>query len=121
MIITMKKGFSRYYFFLFASFLLLGCMGEGNEQGTAKDLYKDLKENFKNPDSYYGVNCWWWWLNSNVTKEAITRDLEQMKAKGFSGALICDADVAALHLPALQAALAGAAERIAVYRVPPEP
>lgn len=31
-------------------------------------------------------------LNGNVTKEAITRDLEEMKAKGFSGALIFDAD-----------------------------
>jgi hypothetical protein len=37
------------------------------------------------------VRAYWWWLNGNVTKEAITRDLEEMKAKGFGGALICDA------------------------------
>ena len=30
---------------------------------------------------------YWWWLNGNVTKAAITRDLEEMKAKGFGGAL----------------------------------
>jgi hypothetical protein len=30
-------------------------------------------------------------LNGNVTKEAITRDLEEMKAKGFSGACLFDA------------------------------
>ncbi|MFT4031496.1 MAG: glycosyl hydrolase [Siphonobacter sp.] len=46
---------------------------------------------FKNPSSRYGIRCWWWWLNGNVTKEAITHDLEEMKAKGFSGACIVDA------------------------------
>ena len=46
---------------------------------------------FQNPTQEYGIRCWWWWLNGNVTKEAITRDLEEMKAKGFSGACIFDA------------------------------
>jgi hypothetical protein len=46
---------------------------------------------FQNPPSTYGIRCWWWWLNGNVTKEAITRDLTEMKAKGFSGACIFDA------------------------------
>ena len=46
---------------------------------------------FQNPPSQYGIRCWWWWLNGNVTKEAITQDLEEMKAKGFSGACIFDA------------------------------
>ncbi|HRU15514.1 MAG TPA: glycosyl hydrolase [Anaerohalosphaeraceae bacterium] len=49
------------------------------------------EQEFLNPPSWAGVRCWWWWLNSNVTKEAITRDLEEMKAKGFSGAMIFDA------------------------------
>ncbi len=46
---------------------------------------------FQNPPPQYGIRCWWWWLNGNVTKEAITRDLQEMKAKGFSGACIFDA------------------------------
>ena len=50
-----------------------------------------LRKGFSQPLRHAGVRCWWWWLNSNVTKEAITRDLEQMKAKGFSGAMIFDA------------------------------
>ena len=50
-----------------------------------------LAINFRNPAQQYGIRCWWWWLNGNVTKEAITRDLEEMKAKGFSGACIVDA------------------------------
>jgi len=46
---------------------------------------------FAAPPSNYGIRCWWWWLNGNVNKEVITRDLEAMKAKGFSGACIFDA------------------------------
>ncbi len=50
-----------------------------------------LDKTFQKPPSQYGIRCWWWWLNGNVTKEAISRDLEEMKAKGFSGACIFDA------------------------------
>ena len=50
-----------------------------------------LEDGFKNPPKEDGVRCWWWWLNGNVTKEAITRDLEAMKSKHFSGAMIFDA------------------------------
>lgn len=46
---------------------------------------------FANPSSQYGIRCWWWWLNGNVTKDGITKDLEGMKAQGFSGACIFDA------------------------------
>ena len=52
----------------------------------------DLESGFKKPPREAGVRCWWWWLNSNVTREAITRDLEAMHDKGFSGAMIFDAN-----------------------------
>jgi len=51
-----------------------------------------LEDGFRNPPHSAGVRCFWWWLNGNVTAEAITRDLEEMKDKGFNGALIFDAD-----------------------------
>ncbi|MDO8542088.1 MAG: glycosyl hydrolase [Opitutaceae bacterium] len=50
-----------------------------------------LDDVWTNPPPAARIRAYWWWLNGNVTKEAITRDLEQMKAKGFGGALICDA------------------------------
>ncbi|WP_195280565.1 glycosyl hydrolase [Parabacteroides johnsonii] len=53
--------------------------------------YGYLKTHFQNPDSMYGLNCWWWWLNGNVTREAITKDLEAMKSRHFQGAMIFDA------------------------------
>ena len=51
-----------------------------------------LETGFRHPPRKAGIRCWWWWLNSNVTKDAITRDLEAMRDKGFSGALIYDAN-----------------------------
>ena len=71
--------------------LQFGCSIESNKPAASDDTLTYLKENFKSPDSLSGARCWWWWLNSNVTKEAITRDLEAMQEKGFSGAMIFDA------------------------------
>ncbi|HSA02589.1 MAG TPA: glycosyl hydrolase, partial [Candidatus Paceibacterota bacterium] len=51
-----------------------------------------LERDFAYPPNSARLRAYWWWLNGNVTKEAITRDLEQMKIQGFGGALICDAD-----------------------------
>lgn len=50
-----------------------------------------LERDFQNPPRKAGVRCWWWWLNSNVTPQAITRDLEAMHDKGFGGAMVFDA------------------------------
>jgi hypothetical protein len=66
--------------FLLALLVALPCRGADT-----------LQENFSNPPQTAGVRCFWWWLNSNVTEEAITSDLQAMKDKGFSGALIFDA------------------------------
>jgi hypothetical protein len=52
----------------------------------------ELEQGFADPPASARTRCFWWWLNGNVTKQAITRDLEQLKAKGFGGALIFDAN-----------------------------
>ncbi|MFW6162575.1 MAG: glycosyl hydrolase, partial [Planctomycetota bacterium] len=51
----------------------------------------DLAESFRDPPPEARLRCYWWWLNSHVTAEAITRDLEEMKDKGLGGAMIFDA------------------------------
>jgi hypothetical protein len=51
-----------------------------------------LESGFESPPPEARLRAYWWWLNGNVTAEAITRDLEEMKAKGFGGAILCDAD-----------------------------
>jgi alpha-L-rhamnosidase len=75
-------------FYTFLSLLFLGL----NQPVFAQTQTPFLSDKtFQNPPPQYGIRCWWWWLNGNVTKEAITRDLTEMKAKGFSGACIFDA------------------------------
>jgi hypothetical protein len=58
---------------------------------TVAGRANDLENGFADPPNSARLRAYWWWLNGNVTKAAITRDLEEMKAKGFGGALICDA------------------------------
>ncbi len=86
----MKNPLLKYSTLLILCFLLLKCNGSISQQESTHVDYAYLKENFKNPPSTYGLNCWWWWLNSNVTKEAITRDLEAMKSRNFQGAVVYD-------------------------------
>ena len=53
--------------------------------------FTQLKNGFQNPPSESRLRCYWWWLNSMATKASITRDLEEMKAKGYGGASLVDA------------------------------
>lgn len=53
--------------------------------------YTQLSLGFKTPPPEARLRCYWWWLNSMVTKESITHDLQQMKIKGYGGASIIDA------------------------------
>ena len=46
-----------------------------------------LLERFKNPPGEARSTAYWAWLDSNVSKEGITADLEAMKEQGMGGAL----------------------------------
>ncbi|HOC57323.1 MAG TPA: glycosyl hydrolase [Verrucomicrobiota bacterium] len=74
-------------------FLVLGAMSQVVVHGAASATGEGdaLDRGFANPPNSARLRAYWWWLNGNVTESAITRDLEEMKAKGFGGALICDA------------------------------
>jgi hypothetical protein len=50
-----------------------------------------MAEGFRTPPQSAKPWCYWWWLDSNATKEGITRDLEEMKRQGIAGALVFDA------------------------------
>jgi hypothetical protein len=50
-----------------------------------------LEQGFRKTPTADRPWCYWWWLKGNVTKAAITADLEAMKKVGFSGLLHFDA------------------------------
>ena len=77
---------------VFATLLTNSCTDAGkNNEAQSHTDYQFLKKHFSQPPQEYGINCWWWWLNGNVTREAIKSDLEAMKARHFQGATIVDA------------------------------
>ncbi len=88
---TKKRQFHSRYLctIMFLILVLLGCNSSTASQITVVE--NRIERDFTNPRRNSGVRCWWWWLNSNVTKEAITKDLEAMHEKGFCGAMIFDA------------------------------
>ena len=85
----MTKILNAYILVLFI--ILVSCKAEEKNTESSDVTYQSIKDNFKNPPSDYGVNCYWWWLNGNVTKESITKDLEAMRSKNFHGAMLFDA------------------------------
>ena len=87
----MKLRFLNYLIVIVVCFSLIRCGSEINDADHASKNFDLVKANFKNPASNSGVNCWWWWLNGNVNKAAITKDLEAMKSRNFQGAMIFDA------------------------------
>jgi hypothetical protein len=52
----------------------------------------DLSAQFINPPQSAQPWVYWFWLNSNITREGITADLEAMKAAGIGGVLIMEVD-----------------------------
>lgn len=54
---------------------------------TACSIQKEdvLVEAFKNPPQSAKPQVWWHWMYGNITKEGITKDLEQLKNLGISG------------------------------------
>jgi len=73
-------------------FVIISCEKPADTEKNSSNITIDqVREEFRNPPREYGVNCWWWWLNGNVNKAAITKDLEAMKSRNFQGAMIFDA------------------------------
>ena len=45
-------------------------------------------EDFMNPPSSSAVHTWWHWMDNNITREGITKDLEAMKSQGITTATL---------------------------------
>lgn len=71
-------------------FLLLAAplVSQAQPAGSANAL----RAGFERPPTTAELRCYWWWLNGNTTADTITHDLEGMKAKGYAGAILVDAD-----------------------------
>ncbi len=50
--------------------------------------YEIVKSDFIKPTDENTVWCYWYWINDDISKDGITKDLEAMKKAGIGGALI---------------------------------
>jgi len=48
----------------------------------------DMKERFRNPSEETKPWCYWYWLDEDISKEGITKDLENMAEVGIARAMI---------------------------------
>ena len=52
-----------------------------------------LDTDFRTPPASARPSCYWWWFNDLMDKKAITRNLEEFKAKGMGGVmLVCSSN-----------------------------
>ena len=84
--------FRRYNIKLRFGFILLIVFSLSIQSSSARETDKNyiskLSENFKTPPSENNPYVWWHWINGNITKDGITKDLEWMKKVGINGAII---------------------------------
>ncbi len=70
--------------------MVLGCMDVVNGQ----DLSDTLSRGFLNPPNSARPRVWWHWMNGNITKDGIRKDLEWMNRVGIGGFQNFDAGLA---------------------------
>lgn len=70
--------------------LALLTLNAAHAQAQTADIAQ-IERDFQSPPASVRPWAFWWWLNSNVTREGITRDLEEMHRQGIQGVMIFNA------------------------------
>lgn len=80
---------------LSAAILLLAVgAGLGVPAGADPAKGDTLEQGFANPPSTARPRVWWHWMNGNITKDGIAKDLDWMRAIGIGGVQVFDANLA---------------------------
>jgi hypothetical protein len=75
---------------IFVALFSLGCSLIERENGGEKSKINLSEKEFRTVPATEKPWVYYWWLKGNVTKELITRDLEEMNEKGIGGFLLFD-------------------------------
>lgn len=70
---------------LLVFFLMISC---NNRNIINAQNFQQIKSNFITPSDINTVWCYWYWINDDISKEGITKDLIAMKKAGIGAALI---------------------------------
>lgn len=66
-------------------FTISACNSPGNMSETT---FQEIKSGFETPGDDNTLWCYWYWINDDISKEGITKDLMAMKEAGIGAALI---------------------------------
>jgi hypothetical protein len=75
----------KFVLFLFVILMMASC-SKPDQMSTEK--YFDIQTGFVTPHDSNTVWCYWYWINDDISKEGITKDLEAMKEVGIGAAFI---------------------------------
>lgn len=69
--------------------LLFGiCYSCTDNKQLTNEEFNNILKNFETPSSDNTVWCYWYWINDDISKKGITKDLEAMKKAGIGTAFI---------------------------------
>lgn len=71
-----------------SAFIVASIAGCTNKSGLTVAEYRNIKSGFMTPADTNKVWCYWYWLNDDISKEGVIKDLESMKEAGIGGAFI---------------------------------
>lgn len=74
------------------------------------------KRNFADPPHSAGLHVWWHWMEGNITREGITKDLEAMKEQGIVQATIYNVGFFGPFNPGIAKVKFGSDEWYAMFR-----
>ena len=77
----------------FCILALLAICACSNQPQIPEVSLEELKDGFQNPPQEARVQVWWHWMNGNITKDGIKKDLTWMKRIGLGGFHHFDAGV----------------------------
>ncbi|MFZ9662028.1 MAG: glycosyl hydrolase, partial [Chitinophagaceae bacterium] len=70
-----------YFIFLITAFIFTISIDLFSQSASIDPIYK----NFLNPPASAKPRVWWHWMNGNITKDGIRKDLEWMHRTGIGG------------------------------------
>ena len=80
--------YSRRFRLLAGLLLALALTGCSDKGGLSSSRFAGIRDGFITPADTNTVWCYWYWLNDDISKEGVTKDLEAMKAAGIGAAFI---------------------------------
>ncbi len=79
------KGLGTIAAILLTAFFITNCSNPGE---ISPEKFQKIQTGFVTPADSNNVWCYWYWINDDISKEGITKDLEAMKEVGIGTAFI---------------------------------